>query len=117
MNPFLFYSLILLSTILVEFIVYWLIIRIRPFELLLYSILINTLTWPLANYSYLYLHGNFYIIEIAVTFAESFLIYLLLKQKYTKAFLISLCANFITALISFFYLNIVHITSIAGFSV
>lgn len=86
----------------VEFFILWLFTRDRPSKLFLYSLLINSFTLPLVTYSYYNILNNIYIIEIAVIFIESILIMLLLKMKYKTAFLISLTANFVTAVIGFF---------------
>ncbi|MCZ3372044.1 MULTISPECIES: hypothetical protein [Methanobacterium] len=91
-----------LITVMVEFFILWLFTRDRPSKLFLYSLLINSFTLPLATYSYYNILNNIYIIEIAVIFIESILIILLLEIKYKTAFLISLTANFVTAVIGFF---------------
>ncbi len=95
------YLLAWLTTIIVEFVIIWFFIRKAPLKLLLYSLLINSFTLPIATYSYLNILNNIYFIELSVILAESLLIILLLKINYKKAFLISLVANFITALIGF----------------
>ena len=91
-----------LTTVTVEFFILWLFTRDRPAKLFLYSLLINSFTLPLATYSYYNILNNIYIIEIAVIFIESILIMLLLEMKYRTAFLISLTANFVTAVIGLF---------------
>jgi hypothetical protein len=91
-----------LITVMVEFFILWLFTRDRPSKLFLYSLLINSFTLPLATYNYYNILNNIYIIEIAVIFIESILIILLLEIKYKTAFLISLTANFVTAVIGFF---------------
>jgi len=95
MNPF-FY---LILTILIEFIVYVIAIRKNIMPLLFYCILINLVTWPLANLFYS-IFGMFWIIEICVFAIESILIKSLLKMGWKKAIIISLIANLITALIA-----------------
>ncbi len=105
------YFTALALTIAVEFFVYLAFLRQKPLQLFLYSVLINCLTQPLAYYLYNYVlpdaYGNssinvyFIIIEIVVFLSESFLLMLLLRLKYTKALIISLTANLITALLSF----------------
>lgn len=91
-----------LITVMVEFFILWLFTRDKPSKLFLYSLLINSFTLPLATYSYYNILNNIYIIEIVVIFIESILIILLLEIKYKTAFLISLTANFVTAVIGFF---------------
>jgi len=88
-------------TVMVEFLILWLFVREDPEKLLLYPILINSFTLPLATYSYQNILNNIYIIEIGVILVESILIMLLLQIKYKNAFLISLTANFVTAVIGF----------------
>jgi hypothetical protein len=94
MNSF-FYLII---TILVEFIVYIIAIRKKAISLLEYCILINLVTWPLANIFYSSF-GMFWIIEISVFIIESILIKYLLNINWRKAIIISFIANLITALI------------------
>jgi len=92
------------STIAVEFLVYWVVLRTTPLRLFCYSVLINTLTLPLANFAYSSLSLNFYLIEGVVILSESFLLFLLLQKRYLLCLLLSLIANSITALISFLFL-------------
>ncbi len=96
-----YYLTALFITVVVEFLILWLFTRDRLEKLLLYSLLINSFTLPLATYSYYNILNNIYIIEIAVIIVESVLIMLLLQMKYKVALLISLIANFITAIIGF----------------
>lgn len=95
------YLLAWFTTIVVEFVIIWLFIRNAPMKLLLYSLLINSFTLPIATYSYQNIINNIYFIELIVILAESILVMLLLKINYKKAFFISLVANFITTLIGF----------------
>ncbi len=99
----LIYLLALLITILVEFLIFWVFVRKDSLKLFLYSALINSFTLPLAVYSYQNVLKNFYVTEILVVFAESIVVMLLLRTKYSKALLISFAANFVTALISFLW--------------
>ena len=93
--------LALLATIFVEFLAYFILIRKNPLKLFLYSVLINSITNPLANFAY-QIFGNFLIIEILVFLAEGFLIKVLFQTNYQKAFLVSFCANLASALIGLF---------------
>ena len=86
-------------TILIEFIIIWIFIRENPEKLLFYSLIINSITLPLATFIYIYLFHNFLLIEIAVFLVETFLLKIILELKYEKAVLISLIANFISALV------------------
>jgi hypothetical protein len=97
------YIFSLIATILIEFGIIWIFIRKDTSKLFLYAILINAFTLPIATFSYQNLINNFYLIEALVMFAESILIMLLLKTKYSKALLISFVANFITAMISLLF--------------
>ena len=95
-----YYIITLIATILIESFIFWILIKKEPVKLLVYSIIINSLTVPLANYGYQAILNNFIVIEIIVVLAESILIMLLLKIGYRRALIISFVANLITALIS-----------------
>ncbi len=89
----------LLLTILTEYAVYLLIVRRDPFQLLLYSVLINSFTNPLFNYLYNYQLRELYPLEIATALVESILIALLMEVSLPKALLISLTANLASLLV------------------
>ncbi len=91
--------LALLITIIVEFLIFYLFLRKSPLKLLIYSVLINSFTLPLATYIYVYILNNFLIVEISVVLVESVLIMLLMEIKYKKSVLISLIANLVSAII------------------
>ncbi len=103
MSPMYWYILSLIITIVIEFSVIWIFVRKDTSKLFLYAVLINSFTLPIATFSYQNLINNFYLIEVLVIFAESILIMLLLKIKYSKALLISFVANFVTAMISLLF--------------
>jgi hypothetical protein len=88
-------------TVVIEFIIIWFMVRDSPWLLLFYSVIINSLTLPIATYSYINLLSNIYLIEISVIIAESFILMFLLKIKYPKAFLISAVANTVTAMVGY----------------
>lgn len=88
----------LIVTIIVEFLILYLFIKNSPFKLFIYSVLINSLTLPLATYAYLNLLSNIFIVELSVIFVEGLLLMVLLEMDYKKAFLISLIANSVTAI-------------------
>jgi hypothetical protein len=88
----------LFFTIIIEFIVYIISIKKNILNLLLYSLLINLVSWPLAILFY-DLFGLFWIIEIEVFILESVLIKYLVEISWKKAIFISFIANLITALI------------------
>jgi hypothetical protein len=104
MNPIFWYILSLITTILIEFGIIWIFVRKNISKIFLYVVLINAFTLPIATFFYQNLINNFYLIEISVIFAESILIMLLFKTKYTESLSISFVANFITAMISFLFL-------------
>ena len=107
------YLVPLLITIAVEYIILLLFIRKKPLLVFFFCVLINTFTQPLATVFYRYLLVDFsytlllpeqipfFIVEICVVLIESVLIMLLFKLKYLKSLLISIVANFITAILSF----------------
>ena len=81
-------------------------------DLLLYAIIINIITVPLANYlNNLTYYTNYTIyasilsfiaIEIAVILIESVILFVFLKNRYLKSLGISTAANVITAVASLF---------------
>ena len=89
----------LLLTILTEYAVYLLIVRRDPFQLLLYSVLINSFTNPLFNYLYNYQLRELYPLEMATALVESILIAFLMEVSLPKALLISLTANLASLLV------------------
>jgi hypothetical protein len=97
------YNLIFLwiSTIGIEFAIFWMFIRKEPIKLFWVSILINSVTLPLATFSYLYLYHNFPFTETAVFLAEAVFLKFLLEIDFPKALLISLVVNIVTALLGF----------------
>jgi hypothetical protein len=96
-------TLVLFITIIIEWIIYYFFIRKKPWYLFLISVLINALTLPLATYFYYYIYYNFFLIELIVVICESFLLFLLLKLKYSQSLLLSFSANVVTALLSFLF--------------
>ena len=90
-------------TVIVEFLVIWLFIQNEPLKLLVYSILINSITLPLATFSYLYLYPNFFLTETVVFLAEGIFLKLLLKLDYSKAFMIALAANIATGILGLLF--------------
>ena len=91
----------LIITCFIEFLILWLFIQQDPAKLLVYSILINCLTLPLASYNYFFLMDNLLLIEIGVIMAEAVLLKYLLEIDYKKALIISLIANGITGVLGF----------------
>lgn len=99
----LFVLIPIILTLVVEFIVYFIAMRKNYGYLILYAILINTFTNPLASLFFGW-GFNFWGIEFVVFIAEIFLIKYLLEVSYKKAIIISLIANVITAFLSLFFL-------------
>lgn len=92
-----FYSLLI--TILIEFTILYVFLRQKPLKILLYTILINCLTLPLATMGYHYLISNLILIEILVIITETLLIRLLFEIGYKRAFTVSLVANLVSAVV------------------
>ncbi len=90
-----------LITIIVEFFIFLIFLKKEPLKLFLYSLLINSLTLPIATYGYLNVLNNIYIIELIVFLVETALIMVLMELDYKEAILISFTANLVTALIGF----------------
>ena len=97
------YFIPLLLTIIIEFVIFWLIIKNKPTKLFFYSIIINLFTQPFGTYLYQNTLISFYLVELLIIIIESVLISLLFEIKYKKAILISVLANITTALISFLF--------------
>lgn len=93
------YILTLLATIAAEVLILWLLTRKPPLKVLVYSILINSLTQPIATYVYARLPGLLWVIELGVVLVESALIMLLFQLKYWRALRFSFLANVATALL------------------
>jgi len=89
----------LIITVIIEFLIYLVVIRKKVWNLLLYAVLINVFTVPLAYLFYGMYPSLFFFIEFVVFLVEAFLIGKLFEIKWTKAALISLVANFITMMI------------------
>lgn len=102
-NLFLFFLTIALEFILIQFM-----IKIPLKKSLLYIILINCITWPLANFLYIYFIKNWFMVELMVFIGEGFLIKQLFEIKYTRAFIISFILNAITALTGY----LIHLINI-----
>jgi len=95
-------------TIVIEFTIFWLIIRKEPLKLLSVSLLINSVTLPLATLSYHYLFFNLLLTETIVWLVESFFLRILLEIDYKKALIISLLANFATSVLGLFIKVLFH---------
>lgn len=100
----LFYSLFL--TILLEFMVIWIILKEKPHIILFYAVLINSLTLPLATYGIQYL-PNLFLIEIIVILTEIPLIRFLFKISYKKSVLSSFAANIFSVVVGLLILSFI----------
>ncbi|MDD1653466.1 MAG: hypothetical protein LUQ64_02855 [Methanomicrobiales archaeon] len=90
---------LLVATIVVEAILYWIVLRKDVPRLLLFSILINCVTLPPATWMYRHVIPDLVIVEAGVVLAETVLILLLMQLPPARAFLLSLLANGVTAVI------------------
>lgn len=88
-----------LITYIIEFVITFLFIRKPLAKILIYSFLVNLLTWPLAQYFVGY--TGILLMEFLVFLTESVLIKILFEIKYGKAVLISLTANLVSFLLGF----------------
>jgi hypothetical protein len=91
-------ALALFLTIVTEYGVFLLLIRINWRVLLLYSILVNGCTNPLLNYTYLFVFPSIWPLELAVILIEAILIHLLTRVSRRYALFCSICANGISIL-------------------
>lgn len=89
----------LLLTIGLEWFCYLLAFRKEPGKLLVYLVLINASTEPLALFTYQNLLPNFWLVEAAVVAVESVLIALLFRLSYRRAFVLALLANAFSAFV------------------
>lgn len=96
--------LVILATIITEFFIYAAVIRKNFLKLLLYSVLINSFTNPLANLAFNF-GVNLFVIETSVFVAEIFLIRYIICTKFQKAVLISLAANLLSFILGFLFLS------------
>ena len=93
-----------LLTLAIEFVILLVFFRISWFKVLGYGLAVNLLTWPMAQLVY-EVYRNLLLIELGVFIAEGFLIMLLFKARFGKAFIISFIMNllsFIAGLIILF---------------
>lgn len=86
-------------TVSLEAVVWWIFLKGKPGPLVFYSVLINSLTLPLAQYLYLNFLDNLPVMEFLVVLVETILIYLLLRVKPHQAFYLAVVANLVSALV------------------
>lgn len=83
-------------TVIIEFVIIWSFIREKPLKLFFYSLIINSITLPLATGIYVYFFHNLLLIEGLVFFVEIILLKIVLDIKYSRAIIISFLANVIS---------------------
>ena len=101
------FFIILVITIILEFLVYLIIIRKKVLNLLIYSILINSVTNPIVNLFFNISGPKIIIVEFFVFFVEIFLIKYLFDIKYWKSFLISFIANILSFVSGIFIFSLI----------
>ena len=93
----------LLVTVVVEFFIWWFFLRRGALKLLLYALLVNAFTQPLAVYLSATIVHSILLIELMVFLVESALIWALLHLRIARALLISFVATLATAIIGVVY--------------
>jgi len=95
------YSLVVawILTIFIEFLIIWHFQRKKPLNLLFYSFLVNSITLPLASYTYFHIYPNLIMVEVLVVIIEVVFLKYLLNVEYKRAILISFAANLSTFLV------------------
>ena len=89
----------LLLTIIIESLVLGALIPLRRAEVLVYSVLINTMTLPPATFLYRNFLHNLFLVEVLVIVAETVLIALLFCLPVRKSFILSCSANTVSAFV------------------
>jgi len=90
-------------TVALEALVWYIILRRNVLTLVFYSLLINSLTLPLAQFFYLYFLDNLVLMEALVVLVEVPLVYLLLRVTLRQALYLSVLANLVSALVGLIY--------------
>lgn len=92
-------------TILVEFFIVLLVLKEYKWNtILLYVILINLVSFPLAVNFYSFQVLTFFEIELSVFVLEYFLLGVLIQERYFRVGMTILFANFVTAVLSFLFI-------------
>ena len=86
-------------TVTLEALIWYVILKKNIAELVFYSVLINSLTLPLAHYLYPSFLDNLLVTEALVVLVEIPLIYLLLRVTFRQAVYLSFLANLVSALV------------------
>ncbi len=86
-------------TVTLEALVWYVILKKNAIKLVFYSVLINSLTLPLAQYLYLYFLDNLLVTEVLVVLVEVPLLYLLLRVTPRQALYLAVSANLVSGLV------------------
>ncbi len=90
-------------TVALEALVWYIILKRNALNLVFYSVLINSLTLPLAQFFYLYFLDNLVLMEALVVLVEVPIVYLLLRVTLRQALYLSVLANLVSALVGLIY--------------
>lgn len=90
-------------TVALEALIWYIILKRNALNLVFYSVLINSLTLPLAQFFYLYFLDNLVLMEALVVLVEVPLVYLLLRVTLRQALYLSVLANLVSALVGLIY--------------
>jgi|SRR3989344_4707559 len=104
MNYFLEIILFFLINLLIEVCIVILFIKERFFKILLYILLINFVSWPIANLMYS-LNVNIFVVEILVFIFEFIFIMALFNLSYKKALVLSFAINITSFVIGLIFLD------------
>lgn len=96
------YEIAFALTIGIEYLVLLALVRNGPWRLLLYSVLVNGLTWPIANVVFRTTTVSYWLAETAVWLVEGVLLTFLLRTGVLHGLGLSLAANLVTALIGWY---------------
>ncbi len=97
----------LILTILTEYLVLFIMIRMNWQILFLYTILINCFTNPLLNYFYLFISPSIWLLEIGVVLIETPLIHHLTRVNWRYSLICSICANIVSFLTGSFLMRMI----------
>lgn len=90
-------------TVALEALVWYIILKRNALTLVFYSVLINSLTLPLAQFFYLYFLDNLVLMEALVVLVEVPIVYLPLRVTLRQALYLSVLANLVSALVGLIY--------------
>jgi hypothetical protein len=96
-------------TVIIEFVIIWSFIREKPLKLFFYSILINSITLPLATGIYTYFFHNLLLMETLVFLVEIVLLKAVLEINYSRAIIISFMTNIISFVVGLWILGALNV--------